>query len=84
MAEAESIRSTELHQKKSLRQVRELIDSIVMKRKLRTQIGNHYQVGSIAKPPTLTDVRHDVRYMNMTYVKQIMSDIYPRGGHHPN
>ena len=84
MAESKSIISTELHQKKSLRQVRELIDSIVMKRKLRTQIGNHYQVGSIAKPPTLTDVRHAVKLANMSYVKQIMSNLYPRGGHHPD
>lgn len=44
MLQSESIVSCERKQKKSLSQIRELIDSIVMKRKLRTTIGSSHYV----------------------------------------
>ena len=75
MNESETIIQSELHQKKTLRQVRQLIDSIVMKRKLRTSIGSNYQVGSIAKPPSLDDVREDTIKSNKYIVAKMMAEI---------
>lgn len=47
-----------------------------MKRKLRTSIGNNYQVGSIAKPPTLDDVREETKKSNMTILGRVVAEIY--------
>ena len=47
-----------------------------MKRKLRTSIGNNYQVGSIAKQPTLDDVRDETKKSNMILVGRMKQEIY--------
>ena len=47
-----------------------------MKRKLRTSIGENYQVGSIANPPSLDDVREDTKKSNKTLVAKMVAEIY--------
>ena len=47
-----------------------------MKRKLRTGIGNNYQVSSIAKQPTLDDVRDETKKSNMILVGRMKQEIH--------
>ena len=61
MASSDTIKECEKHQKKSLKQIRELIYEIVMKRKLRRGIGHHYAVSTLGKPPDLREIRDDTK-----------------------
>ena len=72
---------TELHQRKSLKQVRGLIDSIVVKRKLRTSIGNaDGSIVSFAKPLCLDDIRDLSKEANLKSLYHTMNEIYPKTG----
>ena len=58
MARSDTINEVEKHQKKSLKQIRNLMLDVVKKRKLRNQsIGLHYQANLTGKAPDLEEVR---------------------------
>ena len=77
MMASDVIKQTEKHQKKSLKQVRGIIDSIVTKRKLRTDVITEYSGGTLGKPPTLLDVREATSKNCMKNVLRIIGELYP-------
>ena len=82
MGKTDSIKDCEKHQKKTLKQIRELILQIVIKRKLReinqAQYGVAYVVPPLSKPPNLAYVRRETKKNNLTSAYRLMSQIYQR------
>ena len=69
MAASDTIKECEKHQKKSLKQIRELIYEIVMKRKMRTDIGLNYAVSTLGKPPDLREIRDDTKKVLLKFTR---------------
>ena len=78
MAKCSSINDVEKFQKKSLKQIRELINQVVLKRKLRDGISNYNQI-SLAKPPKLNVVRKLTKHMNKNFAKILMTEVQRTG-----
>jgi len=84
MAKSDAINECEKHQKKTLKQIKDLILQIVKKRKDReiSKDGTVISVNPLSKPPDLKDVRRDTMKNNLTSAYRMLAEIYPKNNSH--